>query len=226
VPPLTAFCVKLAAPENLLGMADGMTAKQSGRIDNRVTVLSLAIMGAAGDFTNGLRWDEQPMWQGSSRYLRDTNSDVITAEAIVWLTFLMGRLWKADQRNDREMFERVGFVTVMGAHRLTLSMVESQTGVDFTARARERGGFYLQAEKDKVTPFEPFASVVLSSIGCRSLGDEPMSIGPLPPPEWTPLSMYVATFFSTMPHGFYGVFKRMLQAWPERFPSDDESEAE
>jgi hypothetical protein len=217
--PLTDFCEKLASPEILLGMVAKMTAK-SGRIDNRATTLSLAIMGAAGDFTKGLHWKAQPTWEGSVRYLRDTSSDVIAAEAIVWLAFLMGRFWKADQKNDREMFERIGFVTVGTAGRLAVSMIEDQTGIDFTAHAVDRRKFYLEAEKDTSRPlFEAFASIVLSSVGRRSPTDPLRSIG-LPPPEWTPLSLYVATFFSTMPAGFYETFKRMLLAWPDRFPHD------
>lgn len=222
-PPLTAFCTKLADPKTLMGMVDQMTVKNSGNIDNRAIALSLTIMGAAGHLTSGLRWDEQPMWQGSGSYLRDTNSDAIAAESIVWVGFLMGRLWKADQSTEREMFERVGFVTVGMASRLANSMIESQTGVNFTEDAVDRRKFYFQTEKDSTRPmFEAFASVVMRSVGRRSAADPLRSIGPLSPPEWTPLSANIAIFFSTMPKGFYETFKRMLMAWPERFPEDDD----
>ena len=43
---------------------------------------------------------------GASReYLRNTNLDVIAAEAIVWITFLMAKLRKADRKKNAEMFE-------------------------------------------------------------------------------------------------------------------------
>jgi hypothetical protein len=112
-PPLTAFCTKLSVPANLFRLADGMTTGTSSNIHNRAVVLSLVMMAAAGNFVEGLRWDRQKgMWEGSRRYLRDTNSDVIAAEAIVWIQFLMGKLWKADQKNDPETFERVGYDTI------------------------------------------------------------------------------------------------------------------
>ncbi len=221
-PPLTAFCTKLSAPETLLGMVDRMTA-EAGHVDNRAIALSLTIMGAAGNFISGLHWDAHPMWEGSDRYLRDTNNDAIAAETIVWIAVLMGSFWLADQRNDREMFERVGFGTVGTADRIAVSMIENLTGVDFTDHAVERRKFYLQAEKENTRPlFEPFASIVLNSVGRGSPADPLRSIGLLAPLEWTPLSAYVAIFFSTMPQGFYDTFKRMLQAWPERFPDDED----
>jgi hypothetical protein len=143
-PPLTAFCTKLSAPANLLKLADGMTTGTSSSIDKRAVVLSLVIMAAAGHFVGGLRWDRQKgMWDGSRRYLRDTNLDVITAEAIIWIHILMGKFWTAQQKKDHEMFERVGYVTLSTAARLALDMIEKQTGFDFKARGIESRKLYL-----------------------------------------------------------------------------------
>jgi hypothetical protein len=90
-PPLSAFCTKLSAPANLLKLADSMTTGTSSNIDKRGIVLSLVIMAAAGHFVRDLRWDRQKgMWEGSRRYLRHTNLDVITAEALVWVGFFDG----------------------------------------------------------------------------------------------------------------------------------------
>jgi hypothetical protein len=225
-PPLTAFCTKLSAPANLQKLADGMSAgTSSSSTDKRAVVLSLVIMAAAGHFVGGLQWDRQEgMWQGSQRYLRDTNLDVITAEAIVWIHFLMGRFWKADGENDPEMFARVGYVTLSTALRLTLGMIEKQTGFDFKARGIESRKFYLNAMKDHSVSYEPFATVVLRAVGCRSLAEPLKTVGPLPPLEWTALATQVCIFFSTMPSAFYETFKNFLKEWPDRFPHDDEEE--
>ena len=222
-PPFTEICTKLAGAGTLVALVDQMTAKNSRLVDNRATALSLTIMGAAGDFINGLHWGERATWRGSDDYLRDTNMDAIAAEAVVWVAFLVSRLWNADQKADHEMFERVGYVTVNMASRLALSMIEDQTGIDYARQAAERRKVYFRAETENARPmFECFASVLLDSIGRRSLAEPLRRIGPLPPPEWTPLSAYVAIFCSTMPKGFYETFKRMLIAWPDRFPEDEE----
>jgi hypothetical protein len=223
--PLTDACARLSVPENVLKAADNMSRKPS-RIDNRAVVLSLLIMGAAGDFVEGLRWDAfDGMWKESRQFFRRTNMDVITAEAIVWITFLMGRLWHADQKKDREMFERIGHVTVTKAGRLSLRMIESLTGIDFTARAVESRKLYFEAMKEAAV-HEAFATVVFRSVGCRSLADPLKHVGPLPPPEWSPLAFHVTAFFSTIPSGVYETFKNMLREWPDRFPDDDNEDFE
>jgi hypothetical protein len=104
-PPLTAFCTKLSAPENLIRVAGIEATKASSRTDKRAVVLSLTIMAAAGFFVERFRWD-RGVWKSSRRYLRDTNLDVITAEAIVWVHSLLGEALverRAERpRNDRE----------------------------------------------------------------------------------------------------------------------------
>jgi hypothetical protein len=226
LPPLTASCVKLSAPENLLAMADKMTSDRSGKIDNRASVLCFVIMAAAGDFVGGLLepQKERGEWgEESRRYLRDTNLDVITAEAIVWIHFLMGRRWEADQQKDREMFERIGYSTTGEAFQLVLGFIEKLTGVDFKARAVESRMLYSRATKDRSVSFEPFATTVLRSAGCRSL-TEPLSA--LSPVAWTPpfITIRVGIFYSTMPSAFYETFKNFLREWPGRFPSDDDED--
>jgi hypothetical protein len=222
-PPLTAACAKLSAPENLLAVADRMSAGRSSSADKRAVVLSLVIMGAAGHFVVGLRWDRQKaVWEGSRRYLRETNLDVITAEAVAWMHFLMGQFWRADQKDDPAMFERIGFVTVSEAMRLALYMIKEHTGFDFKARALESRRVYLDAMKDKSVSFEPFATTVLRCVGCRSLAEPLKPADALLTPEWTPLSVNVGIFFSTMPSAFYETFKNFLREWPDRFPHDDD----
>jgi hypothetical protein len=170
-PPLTAFCIKLSVPENLLKLVDSMTKDTSSSIAKRAIVLSSLIMGGAGHFVEKLQWDREGILEGSQRYLRDTNLDVITAEAIVWIHFLMERFWLADQKKDHEMFERVGLGTFREAFELALCTIEKQTGCDFRARSIESRKLYLEAMKERGLCSEPFANTVLQSVGCRTAQD-------------------------------------------------------
>ena len=220
-PPLTAYCMRLSAPENLLKVANGVITDTSSSTDKRAIVLFLIIVSAAGNFVEGIQGDE-PFYKEMRQYLRDTDPDVITAEAIVWITFLMGELWEADQKKDREMFERVGYATVPTALRLTREMIESTTGFDFTARSIESRKLYRESVKDGKL-VEAFASVLFRSVGCRSLA-EPLKTTAWPPLElvWVWINIAVNTFFSSMPLRYYDTFKNMLRDRPDLFPHDEE----
>jgi hypothetical protein len=148
---------------------------------------------------------------------------VITAETIVWLEFLMGEFWKAERKKDREMYERIGYVTTAMAGRMALTMIKSETGFDFVARAIESRKLYIQSVKDG-TLSEAFASVVLRSVGCKSLADPVAPVRPphRTPPEWTPISLLVGIFFSTIPSGYYDTFKSILREHSELFPHDED----
>ena len=99
---LTAYCMKLSAlaHTNLIEAVENITATNPASVDKRAIVLSQLIMRAAGHFVGeSLRWDKQEgMWEGSHQYLRDTNPDVITSEAIIWISFLMNQFWLVDQK--------------------------------------------------------------------------------------------------------------------------------
>jgi hypothetical protein len=180
-------------------------------------------MAAAGHFVRDLCDRQKEITGQLHHYLRDTNFDVITAETIVWVHFLMERLWRADDQKDHEMFERIGRATTGAAFKLVLEMIEKQTGFDFKARAVESKKLYLDALKDRSVSFEPFATTVFRSVGCKSLADPLKRI--LAPPldlEWTYLNMNVSIFYSTMPLGLYETFKNFLREWPDRFPSDED----
>lgn len=222
-PPSTVYCKKLSEPANLLQFADLMTTGASAGVDKRAVVLSLVIMAAAGHFVGRLRWDPQRgMWDGSRRYLRDTNLDVIAAESMIWMHFLMGEFWRGDRKKDRETYERVGYGTFSSGAQLALDMIEKLTGVNFKNRGIESRKLYIEAIKGGTGLFEPFAKVVLRSIGQRSLAEPLKAIGILLPLEWTPLSINVSIFFSTMPLAFYEMFKNILRQWPDRFPNDED----
>lgn len=224
LPPLTEACIKLADSENLLKFADIQTSNNSTNIDNRAIALFVIIMGAAGHFVDNLRNPQDKVWKEVWHYLRDTNLDVITAETMVWITFLMTQLWRAEQKKDHEMFERIGYGTCASATRLALDMIEAQTRFDFKAIWSERIKFYRENLKASSSAIpEAFATVVLESAGRRSLAEPLKMIGILQaPPEWIPLAAKVMIFFSTMPTGFYESYKRMLRGWPDRFPEDDD----
>lgn len=222
LPPLTETCIKLADFENLLKFADIQTSKNATNIDNRAIALSATIMGAAGHFIYDLKNPQAKVWKDVWHYLRDTNLDVITAETMVWITFLMAQLCRAEQKSDPEMFERIGgYSTNVMAKTLALGMIEKCTGFDFEDKGKERGKFYFKESETRQSGAlcNAFASVVLRSAGRRSLAEPLKTIGVLQePPEWIPLAAQVMIFYSTMPSGFYETYKNMLRAWPDRFP--------
>jgi hypothetical protein len=144
-----------------------------------------------------------------------------SAEAIVWIHFLVERFWLADQKKDHEMFERVGLGTFQLAFELTLGLIEKRTGCDFRARWIESRKLYLEAMKERGRSSEPFATAMLRSVGCRSLAEPLKTVDPLS--LWTTaLDLKVSIFFSTMPSAFYETFKNFLREWSDRFPHDED----
>jgi hypothetical protein len=233
-PPLTEFCTWLSEPANLLRAANDMAAKAKAMADDRLPaalradLLYMVIMGAAGKFD--LRGDAQKEklegWEELRHYFRDTNLDVITAEAIVWIHFLMGRLFVGDQKKDRETgksdytMERVGIGTFRLAVQSTFAMIEAKTGVNFKETRIERGKMYHEALDRGVSFIEPFASAVLGSVGRRLLTDPVKNFARLPlleqPQEWTPLCAYVGIFCTTIPPGYYETFKEGINQLIDR----------
>jgi hypothetical protein len=225
LPPLTAFCTYLSDGTVLPKLADSMTVGGSAAIDNRAIVLSLVVMAAAGSFVKNLRSDQSKITKALRRYLRDTNLDVITAEAIIWIHFLMETLWNRDQVSDHEMHERIGRVTFFTAGQLLLYTIKEQTGFDFLAEAAQNRKLYLDALKDHWVSYEPFATIVRLSVGRRSLADPLKTVGPLKSPaECPPLTANLSAFMSTTPPAYYETFKCFLKERSDRFPSDEASD--
>jgi hypothetical protein len=54
-PPLTAFCMQLSGPRNLLKVVNSMMTDFSSGPDKRATVLSVIFMSAAGHFVGNLQ---------------------------------------------------------------------------------------------------------------------------------------------------------------------------
>jgi len=217
--------MQFSTPENLVKSASSVLIDATPGMDNRVSVLALTIFSAAGHLVGDFLRNEEAFYEDIRQYFRDTNPDVITAEAIVWITFLMGQFWKADQKNDHEMFERVGYITTTAAGKLALEMIKSNTGFDFTERAIESRNQYHQSVTNG-TLVEAFASVLFLSVGRRSLA-EPLK--PTRPPldlVLGTINMALSIFFSTMPLAYYETFKNMLRDRPDLFPHGDEDDLE
>lgn len=230
--PLTEACLKLSDFGNLANMLDRINrASTLDSIDARATALNFFILSASGSLIKSLRWEKNDtgpiFWEGSDTLLRRTNLDVITAEAIVWIGFLMGQLRRADAKRDREMYERVGSTTVGAAGGLGREFIRSFTGVDFSERSKDARMVYSESLKKERPSSEVFASVILARIGCKRFSDPPKQLGLLedgilPPGEWMPLSAVVGIFCTTMPPGCYQSFKNLLRQFPERFPTYDD----
>ena len=164
-PSLTEFCKLLSDPTALLNTANSLIADRSNTLDKRVEVLNLIVMGGAGDLVKDL--DSGMGGDSSLRVLGDTNLDVITAEALVWVHFLIMGLWKNDPERNSEIFKRVNDSTFLVALKIALDAIESETGFDFREGAAERENFYIDAIKDRTVSFEPFATIVYRSLGRR-----------------------------------------------------------
>ena len=117
----------------------------------------------------------------------------------------------------------VGQHTFPTALKIVLSLIEDQTGFDFSRTAIERKERYEDALKASEDVSLVFASIVIGSVGRQSLVEPVKNLGQLPllkqPQEWTPLSANVLLFFSTMPSAFYESLKNFLKAL-----HDEESE--
>ena len=217
---MTALCLKVSQR----AITDAVLTVDPTAQHKRAHVLTLMIMMAAGHFVGKSlpRWEDLlGIWEGPRHYLRNTNLDVITAEAIVWITFLMGRFWKADQRTDHRMFQRVGFATVSKASQIALGIIQSTTGSDFEAGATASRKLYVQSMEDRKL-VEAFASVVLRSVGCQSLAQPRRAVGFPPPPEFIPISVVVNVFFASIPSAYYDTYKNTLREWSDRFPVDED----
>jgi hypothetical protein len=171
--------------------------------------LSLILAAAAGDFVKNLRWE------GSRRYLKSTNLDVITAEAIIWMYFLMVRFYLADQK--RALIDDFAFPQALSD---ALFVIQDKTGFDFEKTGFKRWQRYCESVENREDVSLVFASIVLHSVGRQSLAEPMKDLGPVPLVlEWAPLSIQVTIFFSTVPSAYYETYKNLLREWP--FPEDD-----
>jgi hypothetical protein len=224
--------MEMSAPENLPEIAKGMIERAKTmerkkerdinypRVDERAIMLHSVIMGAAGHFIGGLRWEPIAGSKASERYLRNTNLDVITAEAIIWIEFLMARFISNEAKEEQRsqyyqepmILVLVGDSTRREARLINQGAMKKFTGFDFEATKyfAERFRYYQEAAKDGSVSFELFAAIVIKSIGRQSPADPLKVVGPFPLPEWIALSQNVATFFATMPLKYYETFKDML----------------
>src|SRR5262249_12197359 len=128
-PPLTAACKKVSDPTRLLRVVNNMVVDRTLGVDKRALLLSYIVMGAACQLVEKL--DRGLNSDSSKRVLRDTNLDVITAEAIIWLHFLVYRFWETDQKKSPEIFERVDDTTFIETLKFVLQAIAQATDFDF-----------------------------------------------------------------------------------------------
>jgi hypothetical protein len=203
-PPLTEFCMRLSEGENLVKSANAMYAdNSSSAIDRQAIPLALVTMAAAGDFVTNFRW-EKAMWEDSHRFLRRTNLDVITAEAVAWIFFLMRNFCENDLKTQSDMMRTgrydaysdplldIGQNTFPTAREIVLSMIERQTGFNFNKTVMTRRRRYQEAMASGEDVASVFASILLHSVGRQSLADPMKDLGRVPLiAEWSPLSLSV-----------------------------------
>ena len=220
-PPLTALCLRACGPSGMPAIMNTIATVDPTNELKRALILHMLILYSAGEFVgNTLHWETMKgVWQGSDQYLRNTNYDVITAETILWLAFVIGQLWRADGRKDRQLFCRIGFGTVSLSLNMGLETIRYETGVDYRARMVESRKLYLQAAKEGRLS-DAFATVILRSVGLKSLQNEPSTLG-VAPLEFTPIGFVVNTFYSNIPSAIYDTFKNILREYSDLFPSDD-----
>jgi len=220
-PPLTAWIMQFSTPANLLKAASSVLIDATPGTDSRPVVMCLTIFSATGNLVGNLLRNEEAFYKDIRTYFRDTDFDVVTAEAIVWISVLMVEFWKSDKQKDREMFERIGCGTISVAGELSLEMIKSNTGFDFKTSAIERRRTYIESAKSGML-VEAFASVLYRSVGRRALA-EPLE--PERPPlelEWMTINIALNIFFSTMPLAYYETFKNMLKGRPDLFAYDED----
>ena len=124
---------------------------QSGDLENelaRAELLSYLIMYGAEHFiTRDLDPDKSEIWFNHESIVTDSNKDVLMAETIVWLGFLIGRLWKSDKEYEGEWWKREAWATLPHTNKLLVSIISDLTKVDFHNRAIEGRRLYLDSEK-------------------------------------------------------------------------------
>jgi hypothetical protein len=214
--PLTDACIRISQ-EDITKLAINGNPENEFK---RGQILAMLIMMAAGHFTQkSLKWDKARNLKSSSEYLHRTNMDLITAEAIIWITFVIGQLWKSDQKEDREMFLRIGFTTVTIANDLCLSIIQNQTGYDFKEDAIRSRKRYMQPRNDSIS--EEFVFTIINSINRTSFRQSAIIAIENDIFLNIIIKISVDTFFITMPTAYYESFKRMLRHWPDKFPLDE-----
>ena len=174
----------------------------------------LVMHGAAVFINNDLNPKVNDVWSWSPSILTDKNKDVITAETILWLCFLMERFWIAD--NDHERRERVGAFTLYAADKLCVHTVSRVTRVNFRDRALDGRRHYLNAERDTGDTMGAFIGRLLASADNRTLADRPKTAY-LADTSRTPfrtqicLSAAVSSFFPAVPNAIYETFTKSLR---------------
>lgn len=213
--PLTDLCSK-SSPAFI---ADFVQRGDPSDEHKRAKLLCYLVMCGAARFVNGsLDPENSELGDGSRSLFADTNKDVLTAETIIWLGFLMGRFWTAER--DHEMRQRVGYLTLTHVNKLCLSVISDIAGFDCQDRFVESRKLYLAAEKERGDLHEAFIGRLLACSGNKSLADRPLAALHPPLINETRLSAAVMIFFSTMPAAMYKNFITLLREHSVEFPRE------
>jgi len=221
LPRFSEACLRLSKPEAMAKMAEHVLSEEGPLRERRIRALSFILMGTAGHFTKGFMAKLGGFWQESDKLIRETNPDIITLEAISWLTFVANNLWLQDKTRDPEGYKLVDPATVYIAGSSSIGMLERETGYVLKHRFHERQNYYHEAEHDKAGFFEPFVTVIFDSVGRTSFDDGSKLGDPMLSLEWTYISLYVGAFAVTMSAVPYYSFKEGLKSLAKTTKEDD-----
>jgi hypothetical protein len=206
---------------DFLWVLDQQTKQCRKDISPRATPLAFATLALAGHFVGkSLHWDRTKAWESSDQFFRNTNLDVITAEAIIWIGRIMGDLYTAEADNERPTSFLTASLTKRYAFHFLEDAIKTHTGVDFSNRAEQSREVYRADHilRERPKHVDDFVTTILRCRGCQSLA-EPLK--PVPRPSMVPLvattqlTANVMIFFTTMPLGFYKTFKKFLGEFPD-----------
>jgi hypothetical protein len=185
-----------------------------------VQLLSYLMMYGADHFiTRDLNPEKSEIWFNHKSIVTDSNKDVLMAETIVWLGFLIGRLWTSDKEYEiREQWIRERVVTLTHTNKLLVSIISDFTKVDFHNRAVEGRTLYLASEKERGDLHEVFAGRLITCLENKSLSESPKEINPamaimMPIDLTVRLHCAVSIFFATMPQAIYKTFKNAVREY-------------
>src|SRR5574337_1565440 len=96
--PLSDLCAKCSQEF----IADFIRTGDPEDENKREMLLCYLIMHGADRFINcDLNPEKSEFWANSPSIVTDSNKDVLMAETLMWLCFLMGRAWESDKKIGR-----------------------------------------------------------------------------------------------------------------------------
>lgn len=213
--PLFDLCSRLNI-QVVLKSVDRLASESETK---KATILSYLIMMAAAELVRDLILGEGEARENSPELFRNTNLDVITAEALVWVETVLFRMWGEHARRDDEVLYLVGHGTFPRSLDLIDVVIKAQTGVDFKHRSLEGRSRYIAAYREgMLTCVGTFAHRVMESVGSTSLADKPQrQEAPFLGLEVTMLGLPASAFYASMLPIYYKMFTDILRERPDEF---------